>query len=585
MHTAPASPAALPGSIDVRLGDMAVGLMIFGLMALGIGLRAPWAPDEPRFALMAMDMVQNHHWLLPHRGGEIYADKPPLFMWMQALLFLAIGNMKLAFLLPSLLSSLLTLVLVHDLSRRLFGRDAARFAMLLLALTLQFMMQAKAAQIDATLCACTTLALYGLIRHHCLGPSTRWNAIAWLAMGLGIIVKGVGFLPVLALPGLAIAGWLANGVARPTRDFSWPTALAPLLILLPAAAWLLPVLYRAYGQGDAATAAYLDELLFRQTVTRYGEGLGHFRPPWYFITNVIPVFWLPLSLLLPWVVPDWIRQCRAGSRAHWGLLAYLLLGITFFSLSPGKRGVYMLPLLPAAVVLVSGSLDRLTGRSGPLRLLRMMTLFVGLVCLAVSLALLLPWERVTLLVARQGVPSGVLAALSAAIGGTFLLAGMTFRDARSWTVAFLLAWVILSTAAYRAFDVDKSERGLMQDIAARIGPDRELAIIKFREQQLLQADRDIVHWGYHDDTRSQLVDAADWLRSSADRALLVPMDVLEKCGRGEIGEWVGFAHRRDWRLLLSGDAGDLPGCVSDAPAAKRYLARQVGFPQGDGAKR
>ena len=48
------------------------------LIVTGLGLRDPWPADEPRFALVR-DMVATGEWLLPRVGGDVYADKPPLF--------------------------------------------------------------------------------------------------------------------------------------------------------------------------------------------------------------------------------------------------------------------------------------------------------------------------------------------------------------------------------------------------------------------------------------------------------------------------------------------------------------------------
>ena len=55
------------------------------LVATGVGLRDPWPADEPRFALVARDMVASHQWLVPYVGGDVYADKPPLFFWLIAI--------------------------------------------------------------------------------------------------------------------------------------------------------------------------------------------------------------------------------------------------------------------------------------------------------------------------------------------------------------------------------------------------------------------------------------------------------------------------------------------------------------------
>ena len=60
------------------------------------------------------------------------------------------GSWRVAFLLPSLLSSLLTLGLLYDLARRLHGRRVASIAAASLLFTLQFTFQARTAQIDGT---------------------------------------------------------------------------------------------------------------------------------------------------------------------------------------------------------------------------------------------------------------------------------------------------------------------------------------------------------------------------------------------------------------------------------------------------
>ncbi len=54
-------------------------------------------------------------WLLPHRGVELYAEKPPVFMWLQAA-YEIVGSWQWSFLLPSLLGALLSLWLVSDLA-------------------------------------------------------------------------------------------------------------------------------------------------------------------------------------------------------------------------------------------------------------------------------------------------------------------------------------------------------------------------------------------------------------------------------------------------------------------------------------
>ena len=60
---------------------------------------------------------------------------------------------------------------------------------------LQFVYQFKRAQIDPTLVFATTLSLYGLMRHLLRGPDWRWYFIGCVMAGVGVVLKGVGFLP------------------------------------------------------------------------------------------------------------------------------------------------------------------------------------------------------------------------------------------------------------------------------------------------------------------------------------------------------------------------------------------------------
>ena|SRR5690348_15754353 len=85
------------------------------LLAIGLGLRDPWPSDEPRFALVARQMLFSGDWLFPHRGIELYSDKPPLFMWLQAVAYWITHGWRGWFLLPSLLSAVGTLGLTYDL--------------------------------------------------------------------------------------------------------------------------------------------------------------------------------------------------------------------------------------------------------------------------------------------------------------------------------------------------------------------------------------------------------------------------------------------------------------------------------------
>ncbi len=110
---------------------------------------------------------------------------------------------------------MLVVGLVYDLGRRLAGRASGLAAGLTLACSIQFVMTMRGAQIDPVLCALTTLSLYGLLRHLLLGPAWGWYFVGGVAAGVGVVTKGVGFLPLLVLISyFALCGRLASAARR-----------------------------------------------------------------------------------------------------------------------------------------------------------------------------------------------------------------------------------------------------------------------------------------------------------------------------------------------------------------------------------
>lgn len=125
--------------------------------------------------------------------------------------------------------------------------------------------------------------------------------------------------------------------------------VGPLAFLVAVSAWLAPMLLAA--RTDPVLAAYRDEILFQQTITRrYADAWHHREPFWYFFVKVIPVMWLPLTALLPWQVPKWREALRNHDLRIALLLAWVVIVVLFFSFSSGKRGIYVLPAVPALVL-------------------------------------------------------------------------------------------------------------------------------------------------------------------------------------------------------------------------------------------
>lgn len=533
--------------------DLAV-LFVLGLVlaAAGLGLRDPWPADEPRFALIARDMAHGAGWLIPTVGGEWYPDKPPLFMWAIAAFYRLTGNLRIGFLLPSLIAGLGTVFLVYDLARRLWNREVALTAGALLLLCVQFTLQARTAQIDALLTLWTTLGIYGLMRHLLLGPDWRWYGAGFFAAGLGIITKGVGFLPVLMLLPFAVVRrrWPALLPSLQGSPGRW--AAGPLLMLLAVALWGLPMLWWVATSGAAGLDAYRDDILLRQTAERYFDPWHHHKPLWYYVIEVIPWAWLPLSLMLPWLAPAWWRKMRAGDPATWLLLGWVLCVLAFFTLSPGKRGVYLLPALPAVVLAAAPLVPGLLRRRGVQR----MGLLTVAVMAAAALALLV-WagvaapERAAQLAETYDIPVRSLYLVIAALGVSALACTAAgFRIGGAWALTLFLVtfWQIQAWWVTPILNPARSGADLMARVESALPPESELGLAGWKEQLLLHARRPLVHFGFRRDAGEELRDAVAWLRGAPNRRLLIATSQMAPCLDPDRAEALAFRHRRGWSL-------------------------------------
>jgi len=529
-------------------------LVAAAVLAAGMGLRDPWPADEPRFALIARDMALSGNWLIPYIGGVPYPDKPPVFFWLIGLAYLLTGSLRVAFLLPGFLAGIGILLLVTDLARRLRDEKTALWSGATLLVLLQFPLQAKSAQIDVVLCFFTTLGLYGFLRHLLLGPDWRWYTVGGLAAGLGVITKGVGFLPYLVLVPWLFARyrkWALPSLGGP----AWRWSLAPLASLAVIAAWLVPMLLLTSGSDDPALAAYRDNILFRQTVTRYVDPWGHIKPFWYLFTNAVPWLWLPVTALLPWLVPAWWRDIRARQAPVLVLGGWALLVLLFFSMSDGKRSVYIFPAAPAVALLAGWHADALFRRVGPRRVLAGVAAVLAILLAGAGAWVLfrpgaaLDWSsdpRVTVSVAVSLLVVGV--AMLAA-----LLATRRARLPIGYAIAMATFWLGISLAVAPSIDPVRSGSALIDRVRANVPEGVDLGFAAWPEQFLLQWDQPVTHFGYRRrDTAGQIRDALSWLAASDARRLLVEADLLPGCldPRGLID--IGVAHRRNWAIVEPG---------------------------------
>ena len=350
----------------------------FFLFILGIGRWDLWNPDEPRYAQVAKEMVERGDWVLMHVNGNAYVDKPPLFFWLIALSsFLWQGFTSFSARFPSAFLSTLTVLFTFFLGKKLYGSRTGFLSGLILATSFEFGYLSTRANIDATLTFLTTASLLCFIQWYQYSsppptPLPQWEREGvrrkwvksrnrrnlsiygfYIGMALATLAKGpVGFiLPLL----VSLVYLLVQKDWKAMKRMRLLTGMA--LCIVVVLSWYLPAALKG-GQH------FITETLLHQTIDRFAKGSSHIRPIYYYLTN-FPVDFLPWFLFLPGAIVYGFSERKEGiSRGFLFLLIWFAAIFLFFSFSRGKRAIYLLPLYPAASLMVGRFWDDYLSGSG-----------------------------------------------------------------------------------------------------------------------------------------------------------------------------------------------------------------------------
>jgi 4-amino-4-deoxy-L-arabinose transferase-like glycosyltransferase len=303
---------------------------------------APLERAEIYFLDAARGMIESGDWLVPRYRGEPFFDKPALTYWLMALAQLWLGTSPGAARVVAAASALLVLLATVWLGTLLFDRRTALAAGVVLSTTVAFVTFGHVAMSDMLLAFWSTLAV-ALAARALLAPAPVWAVPALgAALGLGFLTKG----PVaLLLPGIAIALLVVDH----RRDLPSIGALPSLLAVLSFAILGLGWFALVYARLGPEPLAYF---FLRENLERFaGEAYDVGRPFWFYV----PAYFaegVPWSLVLPLaILRGRGEDARAASVRL--LAAWVLLALVPLSLSRGKIDYYLLPLYPAASLLVA----------------------------------------------------------------------------------------------------------------------------------------------------------------------------------------------------------------------------------------
>ncbi len=308
--------------------------------------------DEFRYMQATSQMLETHDFIDVRFQNHPRYLQPAGIYWLEAASVAAFSDPAArepwAYRVPSLIGAVSAVLLTGWIGGTLFGASAGMAAALLLATSLLMGVEARMAKIDATLLAAVLVAQASLLRIYldaAAGIMTRrrWAALHWVALGVGLMLKGplillVSWGTILALVASERrTAWLRGLHAR------WGIPLM-LAIVLP---WCIAI--GVASGGDFFAKSVGDNFLGKVTQGQQAHGF----PPGYYLGVFAASFW-PGSLFAVLALPyTWSRRRRPEVRF---LLAWIIPTWLLFELVATKLPHYVLPTYPAIAGLTAAAM-------------------------------------------------------------------------------------------------------------------------------------------------------------------------------------------------------------------------------------
>jgi 4-amino-4-deoxy-L-arabinose transferase-like glycosyltransferase len=293
--------------------------------------------------------IRVNPWLIPVLSGQIRLQKPPLPYWCAAVLYRVAGvpwSERLTRLIPALLGALGTFM-IYELVRLTMGRTKAWCAAIIWVSSYFIAEQFRLAMADSYLALATLACMWMWVRasqaRHQLIPLKLFYfflALGMLAKGPAILVPVVGGIVLYHvflkrnMP-RSVAGHLVGGIA----------------FFVVAAPWYLYIWRHVPNAWDILRYESLGELPGADNIEKA-------RAFWFYLPQlfVMTLPWTPIWIA--GIVICWMRRRR---QAPLFPLCWYAVTVLFFSILPVKKDTYLLPIMPAQVMITAVGLATLIG--------------------------------------------------------------------------------------------------------------------------------------------------------------------------------------------------------------------------------
>ena len=307
---------------------------------------------EPLFAEASRQITITNDWITPYFNEATRFDKPIFIYWLMAIGYKVMGVNSWSVRIPSAIAAIFLSCLCYFVLRKFSPVNPKITAFIGSALTtfnIQTYLWAHQGVSDMLLSGCIGGSLFCFFWGY-VEKSKKWYLGFFICSALAVLTKGpVG----VVLPLIIIIAFLVYLGELKIVLGELPLKWGIITFFLINAPWyILVTVYNGWN--------FINAFFGYHNIERFTQVVNRHSAPWYFYFLIVLGLFIPWSVYLPlamvktqfWKRKYWSRQTRSQRLGLFALFWFVGVFL-FFTIAVTKLPSYVLPLIPAASILVA----------------------------------------------------------------------------------------------------------------------------------------------------------------------------------------------------------------------------------------
>jgi 4-amino-4-deoxy-L-arabinose transferase-like glycosyltransferase len=208
-----------------------------------------------------------------------------------------------------------------------------------------------------------------------------------------------------------------------------------------------------------------------------------------------------------------------------------LLVVIFFSFSTGKRGVYILPALPAFCLALAPYLLQWWQRAGVRRVFFGLAITLSIACLLLATYLSIVADKRAQIVSLYGIDAPAPLLCIGVLGVLICLVTRVRHAGVAWLGTLTVVLCVMGLWLSPRMNDIRSSKAFVRSVEAATAAVPEFGWVAYSEENLLMAHRTIVNFGHSRwrQWEQEADDAAAWQAAKPGRVLLIDQPVRARC--------------------------------------------------------